>query len=100
MADKGAIVRIGDKHECGAVALTGSDNWDCNGIAIHREGDYDTHGTDRIPHIEGSPNWFCNGQAIARKDLDNCQGHYILPPHPANPHVEGSPNWNINRPGA
>lgn len=96
MAAKGAIVRIGDVHECGAVAVEGSPNWFCNSIEIHRKGDADTHGTAQM---EGSPNWFCNGKAIARKDLDNCALHYILPTHPSNPHIEGSPNWNINRPG-
>ena len=60
-----AIVRVGDPHACGAVAIAGSPNVFVNGMAVHRVGDADSHGTVQA---EGSPNFFVNGRAVGNAD--------------------------------
>jgi uncharacterized Zn-binding protein involved in type VI secretion len=83
-----AIARIGDTLDHGGMILTGSPNWQCNGIAIARVGDTahcNIHGTVTI--TTGSPNWTVNSQAMARiGSLCSC-GAVIN---------SGSSNWNVS----
>lgn len=88
-----AVVRIGDPHACGAVAVGGSSNVFVNGIAVHRAGDADSHGATQA---QGSGNVLVNGKGVAR--VGDCHGGCpaVDPPHPPSPHSGGSPNVFAN----
>lgn len=88
-----AVVRVGDKHDCGSVATQGSPNVLANGIPIHRVTDEDNVGCHTSTQRDGSPNVFANGLPIARIG-DNHNGDAC--PHAPNPHVTGSPNVFAN----
>ena len=88
-----AIVRVGDPHACGAVAIEGSPNTFVNGKPVHCVGDADSHGTVQA---QGSPNVFVNGRAVARVGDNHSGCPEPDPPHPPSPHSAGSPNVFVN----
>ena len=84
-----AIARIGDSIDHVGVVITGSGNWNCNGIPIARANvdlvNCSIHGIN--PIITGSPDWNCNGYPIARVGSLCACGAKI---------TTGSFNWNVS----
>ena len=83
-----AVARKGDTIDHGGQILTGSPNWNCDGIAIARVSDEVNclaHGLVTI--TTGSPDWTVNGLAMARvNSLCSCGAKIIT----------GSLNWSVS----
>lgn len=79
-----AVCRVGDRHACGDIDASGSENVMVNGSPAHRLADRHTHGAAQI---QASPNVLVNGLGIARVGDD--QGADSLG-HEPNPQATGS----------